>query len=235
MNQPCYHISIAPEQGAPWALIAGDPGRVPAIAAYLDTSWVGTLAGQRVLVMSHGIGGPSTAICVEELAQCGVHTLIRVGTCGGMQQQVLAGDLVAATGAIRAEGTSREYLPVEFPAVADVQVVQALLTAANAAARRGGICRAVCVSDRLVFRGPHAHLQPQVLSRSGHGHRGRLSGIRNGIRHPVYCGGGQTDASGLPAAHAVEPGAPSRRAAGRAGDGHRRRGAHGGGGTAAVD
>ena len=132
MNQPCYHISIAPEQGAPWALIAGDPGRVPAIAAYLDnpaplgqnreyTSWVGTLAGQRVLVMSHGIGGPSTAICVEELAQCGVHTLIRVGTCGGMQQQVLAGDLVAATGAIRAEGTSREYLPVEFPAVADVQ------------------------------------------------------------------------------------------------------------------
>lgn len=147
MNQPCYHIGIAPEQGAQWALIAGDPGRVPAIAAYLDnpaplgqnreyTSWVGTLAGRRVLVMSHGIGGPSTAICVEELAQCGVHTLIRVGTCGGMQQQVLAGDLVAATGAIRAEGTSREYLPVEFPAVADVQVVQALLTAANTAGRR---------------------------------------------------------------------------------------------------
>lgn len=149
MNQQghCYHIGIAPKQGAKWALITGDPGRVELIAAYLDdsaplgqnreyTSWAGTLEGERVLVMSHGIGGPSTAICVEELALCGVKTLIRIGTCGGMQQQVLGGDLIAATGAIRAEGTSREYLPLEYPAVADPQVVQALLAAAKADGRR---------------------------------------------------------------------------------------------------
>lgn len=146
-QETCYHIGIRPDQGAEWALITGDPGRVASVAAYLDgaaplavnreyTSYAGTLSGERVLVMSHGIGGPSTAICVEELAQCGVRTLIRIGTCGGMQREVLGGDLVAATAAIRAEGTSREYLPIEFPAVADPTVVQAMLAAADAGGHR---------------------------------------------------------------------------------------------------
>ena len=137
-----YHIGLRPEQGAAYALLTGDPGRVQAVAERLDqpvfvcsnreyTTWAGSLEGERVLVISHGIGGPSTAICVEELAQCGARTMIRVGTCGGMRLDVLGGELVVATAAIRQEGTSREYLPVEFPAAADFRVTGALMEAAN--------------------------------------------------------------------------------------------------------
>ena len=82
-------------------------------------------------VCSTGIGGPSTAIAVEELIHCGAHTFIRVGTSGGMDPDVLGGDLVIGTGAIRMEGTTREYAPIEFPAVADFKVVQALAEAAE--------------------------------------------------------------------------------------------------------
>ena len=84
-----------------------------------------------ILVTSTGIGGPSCAICVEELAKIGVDTFIRVGTCGGMQPDVAPGDVVIATGAIRMDGTSREYMPIEFPAVADFHVTSALYEAAN--------------------------------------------------------------------------------------------------------
>ena len=136
-SREMYHIGLRPEQGAAYALLTGDPGRVEAVAARLEdpafvcanreyTTWAGRLEGERVLVTSHGIGGPSTAICVEELARCGVRTMIRVGTCGGMRLDVLGGDLVVATAAIRQEGTSREYLPVEFPAAADFRVTAAL-------------------------------------------------------------------------------------------------------------
>lgn len=142
-EQAMYHIGLTPSQGAAYAIITGDPGRVESIARLLDeptfvaqkreyTTWAGTLCGERVLVTSHGIGGPSTAICVEELYRCGVRTVIRVGTCGGMALPVLGGDLVVATGAIRAEGTSREYLPIEFPAVADHDVTTALIEGGNA-------------------------------------------------------------------------------------------------------
>lgn len=138
-----YHIGLTPSQGASCAIITGDPGRVESIARLMDepcfvaqnreyTTWAGMLGGQRVLVTSHGIGGPSTAICIEELYRCGVRNMIRVGTCGGMARQVMGGDLVVATGAIRAEGTSREYLPVEFPAVADLTVTNALVQAGQA-------------------------------------------------------------------------------------------------------
>ena len=142
-----YHIGLTPAQGAPYALLTGDPGRVQSIAQRLDEpvfladsreyrSFAGYLEGERVLVISHGIGGPSTAICAEELYRCGVRTMIRVGTCGGMALEVVGGDVVVATAAIRAEGTSREYLPVEFPAVADIEVTAALVHAARAAGRR---------------------------------------------------------------------------------------------------
>lgn len=142
-DEKMYHIGLTPSQGAKYAIITGDPGRVESIACLLDepafvaqnreyTTWAGTLSGQRVLVTSHGIGGPSTAICVEELYRCGVRTVIRVGTCGGMALEVMGGDLVVATGAIRAEGTSREYLPVEFPAVADYSVTGALIDSGKA-------------------------------------------------------------------------------------------------------
>lgn len=134
-----YHIGLdAPMlEGAKYAILAGDPGRIQGIAQGMErprylgsnreyTSYLGYLAGQPVVAMSHGIGGPSTAIAVEELAQLGVTTMIRVGTSGGMQQQVRAGDAVIVQAAIRQDGTSREYLPVEYPAVADFQVTAAL-------------------------------------------------------------------------------------------------------------
>jgi len=139
-----YHLGFAPEQitGTAHAILCGDPGRVPSIAAKLEapaflagnreyTSWTGRLSGAGVIVISHGIGGPSTAICAEELALCGVKTMIRVGTCGGMQLPVLSGDLVIANAAIRQEGTSLHYLPVEFPAVSDFSVTAALKSAAE--------------------------------------------------------------------------------------------------------
>jgi len=81
--------------------------------------------------MSTGMGGPSTAIAVEELCQTGVRTYIRIGTCGGMAEQVIGGDVVIATGAIRQEGTSREYVPIEFPAIADLSVTNALVQGAK--------------------------------------------------------------------------------------------------------
>ena len=139
-----YHIGLSKEdiKGAVYAILPGDPGRVPKIAACLDkpeklcvnreyTSYLGQLEGKKVLVMSTGMGGPSTAIAVEELSAIGIKNLIRVGTSGGMQLNVSAGDIVIAQAAIRQEGTSKEYVPVEFPAVADIDLTVALKKAAD--------------------------------------------------------------------------------------------------------
>ncbi|MEG0751960.1 MAG: nucleoside phosphorylase [Oscillospiraceae bacterium] len=144
MSGKQYHIALDRDMlcGARCAIMPGDPARVEKIAAYLNnprfisqsreyTSWLGEAGGQPVVVTSHGIGGPSTAIAVEELSALGVDTFIRVGTCGGMNLKVLAGDAVIVNGAIRAEGTSREYLPIEFPAIADIDVTCALREAAK--------------------------------------------------------------------------------------------------------
>ena len=87
-------------------------------------------------VTSTGIGGPSASIAMEELANLGADTFVRVGTCGGIKLDVTSGDIVIATGAIRMEGTSREYAPIEFPAVADYEVLTALVDAAKAQGRR---------------------------------------------------------------------------------------------------
>ena len=94
-------------------------------------TWSGTLYGERILITSTGIGGPSAAIAVEELASIGVTNMIRIGTCGGMQLKVSSGDIIIPTGAIRFEGTSREYIPIEFPAVPDFKIVTALVQAAK--------------------------------------------------------------------------------------------------------
>ena len=137
-----YHIGFNGGHGARYAILPGDPGRVEKIAKYLDnaqfhcqsreyTTWIGELNGEKVLIMSTGMGGPSTAIGVEELYRTGVDTFIRVGTCGGMQDEVIAGDLVIATGAIRMEGTTKEYAPIEYPAVADLDVTLALKKASE--------------------------------------------------------------------------------------------------------
>lgn len=139
---PQYHISARKGDIGGYCLLPGDPGRCEKIAAYLEEPyrltqnreyniWCGTLAGELVTVCSTGIGGPSTAIAVEELAVCGAHTMIRIGTCGGIALPVEAGHLVIANGAIRQDGTSREYAPLEFPAVASPEVLLALMTAAK--------------------------------------------------------------------------------------------------------
>ena len=138
-KEKMYHIGLTKEdlKGAKYAILPGDPGRVSKIAANLTnsylittnreyTSYLGEIANEKVLVISTGMGGPSTAICVEELALLGITHLIRVGTCGGMQLEVEAGDIVIASSAIRQEGTSKEYLPIEFPAVADFDLTLAL-------------------------------------------------------------------------------------------------------------
>lgn len=87
-------------------------------------TYTGTLDGVKVSVTSTGIGGPSASIAMEELYRCGADTFVRIGTCGGMQTDVKSGDIVIATGAIRMEGTSKEYAPIEFPAVADLDVTK---------------------------------------------------------------------------------------------------------------
>lgn len=138
-----YHIGLPTSIRAKYAILPGDPGRVPKIAAYLDEprelgfnrefrTFSGTLNGETVLVTSTGIGGPSASIAMEELIKLGVDTFVRVGTCGGMNEKVCAGEVVIATGAIRMEGTSREYLPIEFPAVADFGLVRDLVDGAEA-------------------------------------------------------------------------------------------------------
>jgi len=137
-----YHAGFDDTHGAKYVILPGDPGRVEKIAGYLDnprfycqnreyTTWLGEVSGQTVMVMSTGMGGPSAAIAVEELYQTGIRTFIRVGTCGGMAEQVIGGDVVIATGAIRHEGTSREYVPIEFPAIADLSVTNALVQGAK--------------------------------------------------------------------------------------------------------
>ena len=146
MSDKMYHIGLTKDdvEGITAAILPGDPGRVPLIAAQLShskpiaqnreyTSWSGTdTGGKEILVMSTGMGGPSTAIAVEKLHMLDIDTVIRVGTCGGMQPEVCAGDLIIVSGAVRQEGTSREYVPVEYPAVADLTVTNALKAAAEA-------------------------------------------------------------------------------------------------------
>ncbi len=143
-DEKMYHIGFGREdiQGARYALLPGDPGRVSKIAEKLDnrkelcvhreyTTYIGELNGEQVLVMSTGMGGPSTAIGVEELIRLGVDTLIRVGTSGGMRLDVVSGDVCIISGAIRQEGTSKEYTPIEYPAIADLDVTLALREAAK--------------------------------------------------------------------------------------------------------
>ena len=137
-----YHLQMKKGDVGRYVLLPGDPGRCEQIASYLDDphlvaynreykTYTGTLLGEKVSVTSTGIGGPSAAIAVEELVKIGADTFIRVGTCGGMNANIIPGSIVVANSAIRAEGTSREYLPIEFPAVADHQVTCALEAAAK--------------------------------------------------------------------------------------------------------
>lgn len=137
-----YHIQVGRGDVGRYVLLPGDPKRCAKIAKYFDdarlmadsreyVTYTGYLDGVAVSVTSTGIGGPSAAIAMEELVMSGADTFIRVGTCGGMQTEVKSGDIVIASGSIRMEGTSREYAPVEFPAVADIRITNALMESAG--------------------------------------------------------------------------------------------------------
>lgn len=137
-----YHIQVGKGDVGRYVILPGDPKRCAKIAQYFENpvmiadsreyvTYTGTLDGVKVSVTSTGIGGPSASIAMEELYRCGADTFVRVGTCGGMQLEVKSGDLVIATGAIRMEGTSKEYAPIEFPAVPNLEVTNALVSAAK--------------------------------------------------------------------------------------------------------
>lgn len=132
-----YHLQIRKGDVGRYVILPGDPKRCAKIAEHFENAqlvadsreyvtYTGYLDGEKVSVTSTGIGGPSASIALEELVLSGADTFVRVGTCGGIDLDVKGGDIVIATGAIRNEGTTREYAPIEFPAVADYDVVTAL-------------------------------------------------------------------------------------------------------------
>lgn len=158
-----YHLQIRPGDVGEYVILPGDPKRCQKIAEYLErpekiadnrefTTYTGWMDGKKVSVTSTGIGGPSAAIALEELANCGAHTFIRIGTCGGIQEEIRGGDVVIATGAVRMEGTSREYAPLEYPAVADFAVANAL---AEAAGEQNAVYHLGVVQSKDSFYGQH--------------------------------------------------------------------------------
>lgn len=163
-----FHIKCRKDDIGKYVILTGDPKRTDKIARYFENpvliadnrefrTFTGTLGGKKVSVCSTGIGGPSAAIAVEELCRCGAEVLIRVGTCGGINTEVLGGDEVIPTGAIRQEGTTSQYVPAEYPAVADTDVVAALVQAAEEEGRRHhkGI-----VQSKDSFYGQHS---PEIM------------------------------------------------------------------------
>ncbi len=137
-----YHIGLKKGDVGKYVILPGDPKRCKKIAEYFDNAelvadnreyvtYTGYIDGEKVSVTSTGIGGASASIAMEELVKVGAEVFIRVGTCGGMQLDVKGGDIVIATGAIRMEGTSKEYAPIEFPAVANLDVTNALVNASK--------------------------------------------------------------------------------------------------------
>jgi len=141
MNSVLKHIACNQDMVGRYVFLPGAPERVPIIASYLEdaekvaqnrehTTWTGYLEGEKVSVTSTGMGGPSSAICMEELVKCNAHTFIRIGGGAAIIDMQL-GDLVIPTGAVKMEGTSRYYLPVEYPAVPDFSLVKALDDAAG--------------------------------------------------------------------------------------------------------
>jgi uridine phosphorylase len=163
-----YHTGVGPEDIGKYVILPGDPKRCAKIAAHFDNpvlvadsreyvTYTGTLDGVKVSVTSTGIGGPSAAIAIEELSKCGAHTFVRVGTCGGMQEHIIGGDVVIANGAIRMEGTSKEYAPIEYPAVPDFQVTNALNHAAETLGIRHHVGVVQCKDS---FFGQH---EPEVM------------------------------------------------------------------------
>jgi uridine phosphorylase len=167
-----YHVGLRQGEVGSYVLIPGDPFRTKLIAEHLEgaeekawsreyRTFTGHIGGTLVSTCSSGIGGPSMAIAVEELGELGVHTFLRVGTCGAAQPGIHLGDLVIATGAVRSEGTPDGYVPREYPAIASHQVLRACIEAAEAAGvpHHLGLIRSVdaLYSDLLPERMPRPH------------------------------------------------------------------------------
>ncbi len=159
-----FHIRCVEGDVGRYVFLPGDPDRCEAIAKHFDNPvhigmnreyniYTGTLLGEKVSVCSTGIGGPSAAIAMEELAAIGADTFIRVGTCGGIALDVQPGDVVVATGAVRFEHTSREYAPMEFPAVSDFAIAAALKSASEDLGYRTHVGVVQCKDS---FYGQHA-------------------------------------------------------------------------------
>jgi len=170
MGELQYHIRCKPGDVGDAVLLPGDPGRVESIAKLLDrpkliarnrefTTYTGELDGRPVSVCSTGIGSPSTAIAVEELAAIGARTFIRVGTTGSIQKGIGFGDLVVATAAVRDEGTTPGYVPLGYPAVADFELAQSMLAAGRSLNHRihAGIVR----SHDSLYTDLHASRMPR--------------------------------------------------------------------------
>jgi uridine phosphorylase len=159
-----FHIHCVEGDVGRYCLLPCDPGRCEAIAKLFDNPvhvahnreyniYTGTLLGEKVSVCSTGIGGPSASIAMEELHNIGADTFIRVGTCGGIDLNVQSGDIVVATGAIRFEHTSIEYAPIEYPAVANLDLTIALRQAALA---MGKTTHTGVVQCKDAFYGQHS-------------------------------------------------------------------------------
>ncbi|MFT7053772.1 MAG: uridine phosphorylase, partial [Psychromonas sp.] len=143
-----FHLGLSKKMldGASLAIVPGDPDRVKKIAELMDgatflashreyTSYLAYIGGKAVVVCSTGIGGPSTSIAVEELAQLGVTTFLRVGTTGAIQPQVNPGDVIVTQASVRLDGASLHFAPLEYPAVANFECTTAMV----AACREAGI------------------------------------------------------------------------------------------------
>lgn len=141
LTKRVFHLGLdsTQVQGIDLVLIPGDPDRVPKIARHLSDvqdlaklrefrSMRGVYAGKQILVSSTGIGGPSAAICVEELAMLGMKRFLRIGTTGALQEHIEAGDIIVPTAAVRMDGASQHIAPIEFPAVADFRLVQKIVS-----------------------------------------------------------------------------------------------------------
>lgn len=131
------HTDLLPDSLPPHVLVCGDPARADAIAAHLHSAelvahkreyrtWRGEYNGRNLAVCSHGLGAPGAAVAFEELIRAGARALLRVGTCGSMQNDVGEGDLVIATAAVQWTGYGREVVPANYPAIADMALTHCL-------------------------------------------------------------------------------------------------------------
>ena len=147
-----YHIQVAKGEVGRYVILPGDPKRCVKIAQYFDNPVL--IADNREYIT---YTGPSASIAMEELYRCGADTFVRIGTCGGMQTEIKSGDIVIATAAVRMEGTSREYAPIEYPAVANLDVTNALVEAAK---EKGFIYHTGVVQSKDSFYGQH---EPEAM------------------------------------------------------------------------